>query len=154
MAFPPADQPQNCRATGPRNGGHQPKNWTGAAVLFNFEQLFCQCIAFEGDLSEVACAVGGTSLPAGLPLWFSFLIVPESFLTDAGPASHRVRLWRGGPLSTAPLSWQSCVSEVTCGTLEKVPSVGFVDVSTTTWEARVSVRIRRGLRFRSQWFWC
>ena len=45
--------------------------------------------------------------PAGLWLLFSFLIDPESFRTDAGPASHRVRLWRGGPESTAPLSSQS-----------------------------------------------
>ena len=67
--------------------GANPKHWAGAAVLFNFERLFRLCIAFEGDLSEVAFAVGGYfASQAGLWLRFSFLIVPESFLSDAGPA--------------------------------------------------------------------
>ena len=92
---PPGDQPQNWRATGPRNGGHQPKNWTGADVLFNFVRLFCLCIAFEGDLSEVASAVGGTSLDG----WFTAVVL----------LPHR------------------------SGVPPYVPSVGLVDVSTTTW---------------------
>ena len=68
---PPGDQPQNWRATVPRNGGHQIQHWTGDTVLINFERLFCLCIAFEGDLSEVAYAVGGTSLAS----WFMAVVL-------------------------------------------------------------------------------
>ena len=61
------------RATNPRTGGRptqapagtNPRTGQAAVVLFNFERIFCVCIALEGDLSEVAYAVGGTSL-AGL----------------------------------------------------------------------------------------
>ena len=67
---PPGDQPKNWQATVPRNGGHQPQRWTGAAVLYNFDRLFCLCIAF-GDLSEAAYAVGGTSLAS----WFMAVVL-------------------------------------------------------------------------------
>ena len=30
-------------------------------------------------------------------------------VSDAGPASHRVRLWQGGPASTIPAGWRSIV---------------------------------------------
>ena len=38
-----------------------------AVVPFNFEWVFCLCIAFEGDLSEVVYAVGSTSIPQVYP---------------------------------------------------------------------------------------
>ena len=41
---PQGDQPQNRRATVPTVGGHQPKNWTGTALLFNLDRslaFFC-----------------------------------------------------------------------------------------------------------------
>ena len=56
--------------TNPRTGGRpargtagtNPRTGQAAVVLFNFERVFCLCIAFEGDLSEVAYAAGGTPL--------------------------------------------------------------------------------------------
>ena len=98
---PPGDQPQISRATVPSNGGHQPENWTGTPYFFNLEQYFCLCIVVEGDLSEVAHAVGCTSPgPAVFQLFLSFLFLHVPFSTDADLASHRVRLWRGGSAST------------------------------------------------------
>ena len=145
----PEKEEQRCggtprRATDPRTGGDRPKERRAPtqeldrrSCTFNFERLFSLCSAFEGDLSEVASAVGGTLLAS----WFmAVVLLPH--LKDAGPASHRVRLWRGRACvhRSTVMVIDSCVSEVNCGTLEKVPSVDFAGVSTTTWEARVSVR--------------
>ena len=63
------------RATNPRTGGRpargtagtNPRTGQAAVVLFNFVRVFCLCIAFEGDLSEVVYAVGGTSIPQVYP---------------------------------------------------------------------------------------
>ena len=129
-----AEAPRS-RATDPRTGGRPSQGTagtnprTGQAQLYfcNFERLICLCIAFEGDLSEVASAVGGTSLAS----WF-MAVVRLPHRSCVLPQGRRP----GQPSSTSlarracvhrstVMVIDSCVSEVNCGTLEKVPSVGF-----------------------------
>ena len=72
------------RAANPRTGGHQPKHWQ-AAVFFNLERLSFLCLAFDGDLSEVAYTVGGTSLTSSCCSSSSSVASP-SLRTQARPA--------------------------------------------------------------------
>ena len=104
------DRPKHRRAPTPRTG-------QAAVVLFNFERVFCVCIAFEGDLSEVAYAVGGTSL-AGLDFLRYVHVVSEIPVAPPREGARKTCVTRGGLLLTsccacpcAACPW-SCVDPV------------------------------------------
>ena len=44
---PLGDQPKNWRATGPRNGGHQPKDWTGRYYILTLPATACSSWTLE-----------------------------------------------------------------------------------------------------------
>ena len=52
-APPAGDQPENWRVAGPRTGGHQPEDWTGAVYFFNLDS--------DGDASEVRTTLPPTA---------------------------------------------------------------------------------------------
>ena len=75
-ARPPAgDQPENWRA---------PSRVLAGRLTLNLERLFCPSVAFEGGLSEVACAGGGTPLTG----WYMFQLG-----SPAGTGSRSLMLW-------------------------------------------------------------
>ena len=59
MRAPPlGDQPKNWRATGLRNGGHQPKNWTGRCYFFNTVGTHVFILDFGSYVFEVVRGSG------------------------------------------------------------------------------------------------
>ena len=67
--------------------------------FFNFERVFCLCIAFEGDLSEVAYAVGGTS-QAELDFLRYAHVVSEIPVAPPREGARKTCVERGGLLLT------------------------------------------------------
>ena len=86
-------------------------------MLPNF-QIWVMVVCLSNGSSRCHRALEASSLPSCFVLFFSSFVSPlrplglgllgrcdpRNFLfydvTDAGPASHRVRLWQGGPAST------------------------------------------------------
>ena len=121
-----ARQWQLIRAELPSNGYPQPSGSSKNARQWHF----IRAERSSNGSSRSHRALEGSSLPSCfvylilssfvsplLPLGLGLLLVRGYVrrltyfydVTDAGPASHRVRLWQGGPASTIPAGWRSIV---------------------------------------------
>ena len=95
---PPGDQPQNWRATAPRNGGLQPENWTGHHSFLNTVGIHEFILDFGGYMSEVAHG-SGTMVQCLVIMFLSFSSAP---LLCPRPLSHLARgVSDGGPFATS-----------------------------------------------------